>query len=224
MEAFGHEKTTIDARMSGMGKKKKQEPGKSVSFDAFFSTTPTKSSGGSSSQVKDTHADVLAVQATVLNEEQQNISLEEPIDRIDDAGSIPAPPISQQEEVETNEQFLEEPTADIVKDVLDTNEITSNELNVDVATPEPSPLQTKKKEHVYNDGLVYYCRACKRHFKGPIIVNNSPNLNPFYNMKSCPFCGACQVNDTHNETVDKEGTCESSWLHFWHSLSRKNNG
>jgi len=210
-----------------MGKKAKKQDGKNVSFDAFFSNAPVKSSGGSSSPVENTRAKKTAVQATVLEQEPRLETQEELIDHVDNAGSTPAPPISPPREAEANERVWEDPGTIIVKEITNitinpvlatketlvpiATEIESVEETVAFTMPESITWQideTKKKQRVLNDGLVYYCRACKRHFKGPVIVNNAINFDPFYNLKSCPICGACEVHDVGNPTIEKQGTCE----------------
>lgn len=66
------------------------------------------------------------------------------------------------------------------------------------------------EKHVQHDGIVYYCRACKNHFTGPILFKVLPGpVGCITHLKQCPLCMACENNDTHNTTTSKENTCET---------------
>jgi hypothetical protein len=217
-----------------MAKKPLKKQDGNVSFDAFFSNagnrpaenpaSKPKPSGGSSSPVENIRAEKTAVQATVLEQEPRLETQEELIDHVDDAGSTPAPPISPPQPVLEDPSmsisgkiitFTINPVAPIKEPIAQPEApvVREFETGEETITIQPELItwnfdETKKKQRILNDGLVYYCRACKRHFKGPVIVNNAITLDPFYNLKSCPLCGACEVHDVSNPTIEKHGTCE----------------
>ena len=207
-----------------MGKKVKKQDGKNVSFDAFFTSPPCQAKGGSQSQIKKAPAEKMATEATVLEEEPKKKGQTQIESIGDDAGSTPAPPLS--------------PTGGVIIDMLPApfrtkggpafivsnaamNRNKQNILQesepiaaVDQPAMEPDISswnfdETTNKPRILNDGFVYYCRACRRHYKGPVILNLSPNQEGFYDLKSCPLCGTCESNKTDNETTEKEGTCET---------------
>jgi len=60
-----------------------------------------------------------------------------------------------------------------------------------------------------NDGVVYYCRDGKHHFKGPLLVKIVPGpVGMSTHLKTCSICNKGAINDTWNTTTDKENTCD----------------
>lgn len=71
-----------------------------------------------------------------------------------------------------------------------------------------SKYTESKKKNIKNDGCIYFCRNEKKHFTGPVIINNSIMDNdPFWDVLTCPDCGSAMVVRMNFEKIPDKDFC-----------------
>jgi hypothetical protein len=188
-----------------MGKKIKVE-GKHLTFDVFF-TKPSKPSGESMNVPVSTHA--------------ENKPSSQPLPTVI-AGETPAP--------RTNSQFQAPPSPSTSFDEKFTNFLGKTKSTKPIKPKKQEPLvipqvtnqiidvsnyhEDPNVTRVKHDGFVFYCRACHKHFKNPIIINQDPNRSEFYDILICPLCGKAKCNTTGNSDLSEDNCCPECGVKF----------
>ena len=78
--------------------------------------------------------------------------------------------------------------------------------------------------NILDDGFVYYCRDCKKHFKGPIFIENSfGNVDSarFWETKLCPSCNSALIHVTGNTDASDDNCCEVCGVKLGTKLGKK---